>query len=151
MPTPYADISYTLNNLTAAATVLDVPRYTPPAPIVSAPNAQNQVIVTLSGAYQVQPSGSGSYATASLYSDGGLLGSDTLLAQYQFNDINPSGVSVYWAGLAISYTDTLTLTLSNNTLTGPLGSAPWNDGLFQELNQSIIGNFSSGDSYVPGS
>ena len=107
--------------------------------------------VTLNGAYQVQPSGSGSYASIKLYSDGGLIGSDTLLAQYQFDDINPSGVSVYWAGLAISYTETPTLTLKYYTLTGPLGSAPWNHGLFRELNQSIIGTKDSGDAYVPGS
>ena len=24
-------------------------------------------------------------------------------------------------------------------LTGPVGSTPWNDGLFQELNQGVIG------------
>ena len=149
MPTPYADISYTLNNLTSAATELDVPAYTPPAPIVSAPNAQNQVMVALGGAYQVQPSGSGSYATVTLYSS--VVGSGTELAQNLYNDVTPANTAVYWTGLAISYTDTVTLTLSNNTLTGPLGSAPWNDGLFQQLEPSTIGKLDSGDGYVPGS
>ncbi len=71
--------------------------------------------------------------------------------QYQFNDINPANTTVYWVGLAISYSETVTMTLNGSTLTGPLGSAPWNDGLFQELNQSIIGTKESGDAYVPGS
>ena len=156
--TGYADISFTYYgnatgaiNISSASTELDVPVYTPPSPTISAPNAQNQVTVALNGAYQVQAAGIGSYATVSLYSDGGVLGSDTLMAQYQFNDINPSNTTVYWVGLAVSYSETVTLTLNNYTLTGPLGSAPWNDGLFQELNQSIIGKLDSGDSYVPGS
>ncbi|MCL5945301.1 MAG: hypothetical protein M1472_00415 [Planctomycetes bacterium] len=156
--TGFADISFTYDgnatdaiSISSASTELDVPVYTPPAPIVSAANAQNQVTVTLNGAYQAQTSGSGSYATVSLYSDGGLLGSDTLLAQYQFNDINPPGTTVYWVGLAINYSEIITLTLNDYTLTGPLGSANWDQGLFQELNQSIIGKLDSGDSYVPGS
>ena len=147
----YANISYTLNGVDSASTALNVPAYTPPAPLVNAPNAQNQVMVTLNGAYQVQPSGSGSYADVKLYADGGLIGSDTLLAEYQFNDLNPPNVSVYWVGLAITYSQTVTLTLSNYTLTGPLGSANWDQGLFQELNQSVIGTLDSGDAYVPGS
>ena len=154
--TGFADISFTYygngtgaTSISSASTELDVPAYAPPVPIVSAPNAQNQVTVTLDGAYQVQPSGSGTYATVSLYS--GVVGSDTELAQTLYNDINPAGTAVYWTGLAISYIDTVTLALSNNNLTGPLGSAPWNDGLFQQLEQSIIGKLDSGDSYVPGS
>ncbi len=156
--TGYADISFRYyGNATGAASIssasteLDVPAYAPPAPTVSAPNAQNQVTATLTGAYQVQAAGSGSYATVSLYSDGGALGSDTLMAQYQFNDINPANTTVYWVGLAISYSETVTMTLNGSTLTGPLGSAPWNDGLFQQLNQSFIGILDSGDAYVPGS
>ena len=35
-------------------------------------------------------------------------------------------------------------------LIAPRGSARWNDGLFQELNQSMIGKLDSGDAYVPG-
>ena len=85
------------------------------------------------------------------YSDGGVVGSDTLMAQYQFNDITPANTAVYWVGLAITYSQTVTLTLSNYTLTGPLGSANWDQGLFQELNQSVIGKLDSGDAYVPGS
>ena len=156
--TGFADISFTYygnaigaTSISSASTGLDVPVYSPPAPTVSAPNAQNQVTATLTGAYQVQAAGSGSYATVSLYSDGGALGSDTLMAQYQFNDINPANTTVYWVGLAISYSETVTMTLNGSTLTGPLGSAPWNDGLFQELNQAITGKLDSGDSYVPGS
>ncbi len=99
----------------------------------------------------VQAAGSGSYATVSLYADGGLLGSDTLLAQVLYNDITPSNVAVFWVGLALSYTDTETLTLNNYTVTGPLGAAPWNDGLFQELNHVSLGTLDSGDGYVPGS
>ena len=76
---------------------------------------------------------------------------DRAPAQYQFNDINPANTPVYWVGLAISYSETVTITLNGSTLTGPLGSAPWNDGLFQELNQAITGKLDSGDSYVPGS
>ncbi|MGC9261233.1 MAG: hypothetical protein ACP5I8_14305 [Phycisphaerae bacterium] len=154
--TGYANISFTYygnatgaTSISSASTELDVPAYAPPAPTVSAPNAQNQVTATLTGAYQVQAAGSGTYATVTLYS--GVVGSDTELAQNLYNDITPANTTVYWVGLAISYTDTVTLTLSNDTLTGPLGSAPWNDGLFQELNQSIIGKLDSGDSYVPGS
>ena len=156
--TGYADISFTYygnatgaTSISSASTELDVPVYTPPAPTVSAPNAQNQVTATLTGAYQVQAAGSGTYASVTLYSDGGVLGSDTELAQYQFNDINPANTTVYWVGLAISYSETATMTLNGSTLTGPLGSAPWNDGLFQELNQAITGKLDSGDSYVPGS
>ncbi len=145
-----AYISYSLNGLTSSSTELNLPAYTPPAPVVAAPNAQNQVSVTLNGAYEILPSGSGTYASVKFYSDGGLAGSDTLLAEYQFNDINPAAPSVYWVGLAISYSETLTLTLSNYTLTGPLGSAPWDQGLFQQLNQSVIGTLDSGDAYVPG-
>ncbi len=99
----------------------------------------------------VQAAGSGSYATVSLYSDGGLIGSDTLLAQSSWSDSSPPGVSVFWVGLALPYTDTEPLTLNNYTITGPLGSAPWNDGLFQELNQASLGTLDSGDGYVPGS
>jgi len=47
--------------------------------------------------------------TVSLYSDGGALGSDTLMAQYQFNDINPANTTVYWVGLAISYSQRVPL------------------------------------------
>ena len=68
-----------------------------------------------------------------------------------YNDITPANTTVYWVGLAISYSETVTMTLNGSTLTGPLGSAPWNDGLFQELNQAITGKLDSGDSYVPGS
>ena len=62
-------------------------------------------------------------------------------------------VSQLTAGVNFSYNASYddTLALSDYTLTGPLGSAPWNDGLFQELNQSIIGILDSGDAYVPGS
>ena len=154
----FADISFTYygnatgaTSISSASTELDVPAYTPPAPTVSAPNAQNQMTATLTGAYQVQAAGSGSYAAVSLYSDGGALGSDILMAQYQFNDINPANTTVYWVGLAISYSETVTMTLNGSTLSGPLGSAPWNDGLFRELNQAITGKLDSGDSYVPGS
>ena len=156
--TGYADISFRYygnatgaTSISSASTELDVPAYAPPAPTVSAPNAQNQVTATLTGAYEVQAAGSGSYATASLYSDGGALGSDTLMAQYQFNDINPANTTVYWVGLAISYSETVSMTLSGSAPSGPLGSAPWNDGLFQEPNQAITRKLDSGDSYVPGS
>lgn len=72
-------------------------------------------------------------------------------AQNRYNDINPAGTSVYWVGLAINYLEAATLTLSDCTLTDPLGSGPWNDGLFQKLNQRMIGKPDSGDAYVPGS
>ena len=80
-----------------------------------------------------------------------LFGKTLRAAQDLYNDVNLAGTSDYWVGLAINYLEAATLTLSDCTLTDPLGSGPWNDGLFQELNQSIIGKLDYGDTYVPGS
>ena len=54
-------------------------------------------------------------------------------------------------GLAISYSETVAMTLNGFTLAGQLRSAQWDYGLLKELNQSIIGTKNSGDAYVPGS
>ena len=54
-------------------------------------------------------------------------------------------------GLAISYSETVAMTLNGFTLAGQLRSAQWDYGLLKELNQSIIGTKDSGDAYVPGS
>ena len=78
--------------------------------------------------------------------------SKTLRAgQNLYNDVNLAGTSDYWVGLAINYSEAVALTLGDCTLTDPLGSANWDQALFQALNQSVIGKLDCGDAYVPGS
>ena len=144
-----ASVQFWFGAFVSGNTVVNLPKYTPPTPVVSTPNAQNQATATLDGAFQVVAAGSGSYATISLYGDGGLLGSDTLLAQLLYNDVTPVGVSDYWVGLAIPYTFTVTLNYDGINLSTNLGSIPASEGMYQALSQPILGTLDSADGYIP--
>ena len=109
-----AMVDYTFGNLTSPTTQVNLPTYTPPAPVVVSENPTGAIQLTPNGAFQVTGSTSDSYEVKLYDTNSDLLWEDA---------VPTTGYLGAWNGLAWGYS--LTADLGHNAsgqITGPLGS-----------------------------
>ncbi|MGC9261236.1 MAG: hypothetical protein ACP5I8_14320 [Phycisphaerae bacterium] len=117
--TGYALVGYTLGGISSPTTQVNLPNYTPPAPVVTSDVAGQPIQVQVEGAFQVTDATAGSSPTSydvKLYDTS----SDKLYDEDVSAASEPSGV---WNGLALEFSPIL-LTFgrgSNNTIIAPDG------------------------------
>ena len=139
-------VGYIMGNIWSPTTQVNLPAYTPPAPVVVSDNPTGQIQLTLNGAFQVTDAVSGSSPTSynvKIYDT-----SSNLLYE---NDVSaaaePSGV---WNGLALTYSYAVTLNHDSNGniigVNGVLVPSPadilqnfWESVLTNPLDSSTVG------------
>ncbi len=112
--TGYAIVNYTIGNLTSPTTQVNLPTYTPSAPVVVSDNPAGAIQLTLNGVFQVTGSTSDSYEVKLYDTNSDLLWEDA---------VPTTGYLGAWNGLAWGYS--LTADLGHNSsgqIIGPLGS-----------------------------
>ncbi len=130
--TGYALVGYTLGGISSPTTQVNLPTYTPPAPVVIADVAGQPIQVQVEGAFQVTDATAGSSPTSydvKLYDTSG----DKLYEEDVSAASEPTGI---WNGLALEFTPIL-LTFgrgSNNTIIAP-------DGFVLTSPANILQNF----------
>ena len=112
--TQAAMVEYSLGGILSADTQVNLPTYTPPAPVVVSDNPTGAIQLTLNGVFQVTGSTSDSYEVKLYDTNSDLLWEDA---------VPTTGYAGAWNGLAWGYS--LTSDLGHNSsgqIIGPLGS-----------------------------
>ncbi len=142
-----AIVDYTIGNLTSASTLVNLPAYTPPAPVVVSDDPTGSIQLQLNGVFKVTDATSGSSPTSynvKLYDSGTLLYEQDVSAASE-----PVGV---WNGLAISYSLAASLNHDangdiTNTVNNVLVTVPSPANILQNFWESNVtgdGGYNSG-------